>query len=78
MQSYPFYHLVKGMTEKHSGALEDALASLQTAKDFIATKKLPSTFESHSTYRNSGNFRCIGIIRSCMPRTVKIENVKNC
>lgn len=44
MQSYPFFHLVKGMTEKQTGALEDALASLQTAKDFISTKKLPGTF----------------------------------
>ena len=32
------------MTEKHSGAFEDALASLQTAKDFIATKKLPGVW----------------------------------
>jgi hypothetical protein len=43
VQSYPIFHLIKGMTEKQSGALEDALASMKTAKDFITTKKLPGT-----------------------------------
>ena len=43
VQSYPIFHLVKGMTEKQSGGLEDALASMKTAKDFITTKKLPGS-----------------------------------
>ena len=34
------------MTEKQSGELEDALASMKTAKDFITSKKLPSMYQN--------------------------------
>ena len=41
------YHLVKALTEKQGGALEDTLASLQTAMTLITTKK-PSKQQQQS------------------------------
>jgi len=43
VQGYALYHLVKAQMERQAGATEDALTSLQTAMNFITSKK-PGTF----------------------------------
>ena len=43
VQGYALYHLVKAQMERQAGATEDALVSLQTAMNFITSKK-PGTF----------------------------------
>jgi len=39
VQGYALYHLVKAQMERQAGATEDALVSLQTAMNFITSKK---------------------------------------